>query len=112
MLALSPSHTTPAISPSFQAGLGLSRQPLSITGGSDAPYSPRFYPLSPESQLKTWHVENAKALEIVEVPEGMTMTEARGLWNFGKTQRIGEQTRRPEGPGRLFRTADVALPLV
>lgn len=90
MLALSPSHTTPAISPSFQAGLNLTRLPLSISGGSDAPYSPRFYPLSSEMALKTWHVDNAKALEVVEVPEGMSMSEARGLWNFGKTQRIGE----------------------
>jgi hypothetical protein len=104
MLALSPSHTTPAISPSFQVGLGLPQLPLSISGGSGAPYSPRFYPLSPETALQKWHVENAKALELVEVPEGMTMTEARGLWNFGKTQRIGESLAplawRPARPSR------------
>lgn len=88
MLALSPSHTLPAISPSLQTGLELAHLPLSIMGGSDAPFSPRFYPLSPETALQSWHVQNARALDIVNVPDGMKMSEAKGLWNYGRSQRI------------------------
>jgi hypothetical protein len=103
MLALSPSLTVPGISRSLLAGLGLANLPYSTTGGGDAPYSPRFYPASTTEPLKPWHVENARALQVVEVPEGMTVNEAQGLWGFGRRMRLSQSPPSPSSSSLLCR---------
>lgn len=83
LLSLSISQTDTPVTPSLLTGLGLAANQVSyqpLGGANGGPFTPQAYPLGPEETLQKWHVENAKALRVLDVPEGMTVAEAKGLW--------------------------------
>ncbi|CED84315.1 Mitochondrial ribosome small subunit component, mediator of apoptosis DAP3 [Phaffia rhodozyma] len=87
LLSLSASQTDSPITRSLLAGLSLhtEQQPLkSQSGKFGGSFSPSYYPPSSsdgeQGGLKKWHVEHAKELKVLDVPDGMTVGEAKGLW--------------------------------
>jgi small subunit ribosomal protein S29 len=78
ILAASPLDTHYRISPELLHGIGLQTNEHLL--GEFGTFSKENYPGDPNKQLQMNHVENARAIELVKVPEGFTVEEARGLW--------------------------------
>ena len=78
LLAPAPLDSIYRISPEMLHGMGLPTNQHLL--GEYNMLSIKNYPMDPNYQLQLNHVENASDLEIVHVPEGLTLQEARGLW--------------------------------
>ncbi|KAL7417516.1 mitochondrial ribosomal death-associated protein 3-domain-containing protein [Mrakia frigida] len=85
LTSITPLNNRCRISPSFLHGL--SKPTNAFPLGSYFTFSKHMYPPSPHDQIHPWHSENARGMELVEVPEGVKLKEAKGLWEIKVVRR-------------------------
>lgn len=73
------------MSPELLHGVGLPTNENVL--GPYGTYSKQNFPMDPNYKLQPHHVKNASDFELVHVPEGLTLAEAKGLWEAKAARR-------------------------